>query len=1350
MEISKSGTRRAFKKALAVLSAAAMLIPAGIGTAFVGTEQTGIVAQAASDVATKLKVLDENGKDLGDNAVFYVDNSNANHDNVTSRKFKVVASNDNGAAVDDEIRIFAEGGADDHIQVSSPNASNEEMQVTVEGGYYDLSVDENGEYKNKDKDGNPAWVSKKPGTTHLYFTTAGGEVYRSVTIVVYEPATDMKVYSVTNKGKSEYKDSEGNTMKSVTIMTIANHKYQFDAEKVSNTSTDTVEWAVYEGNYSGTGTPKQTQKAEITQSGLFTPKTNGEVTIVAKYKATETSKREKSYGKRKIGKDTVEDYENVPKYIHVTIVKENPAIDITINNAPSAMEIGDTMKLSFESTPTYKGAGYESGATDVFTWTSSNPKVITVDEEGNIKAVGKGDAKITITAENENVNAEVYIKVLTKAQSISFSDKTISTRVGVDAVVTATMNPETADEEIVWTSSNPAVATVESLVTGAFTNSQTAVVRGVKVGSTIITARAKNSGVEAKITCNVTKKIDAADISLTTQSDSTITTIYAGSTISVFDQQSIKIDGALVAADGTSPDDTMVWEVIGNGENNGDYVTIESQTASSITLKGFASGTVTVKASSTNNPSISKSFKLQVLKRATKLVIINNGRDDQKFNKNLNVGSTLSLGGDLTIATNQPYEHNDRVAHWTSSNTSAVVVDDTGFVRVVGNGKATITAIAESGLKATTTLTGFTTSSVVVKGTGLVVKTDGSLPELPIALSKDMTATKTVSATVMNENDKAVTDVMLDWSSDNEAVATVDATGKITAHNIGEAVITVKSGNKTDSCIVYVQYPLGNATVTVDQATYIPGVTEYKPAVDVSYSYTETDILGQTTSYKVTLEEGKDYTLEYSNNTKVGLTGKVVVTGIGNYSSSVTKSFKISARPLSDPEVVIDNIEPQELTAENKSAGVKPEILIYHIGYKLVEGTDYTVAYTANKAVGSGIATITGKGNYSNKTTVSFEIYCNHEHKSLVKTITKATCQQAGEVQYKCDACGQTFNETVPMTGHDWKQVSVVEPTFEEGGYTLYRCSVCDEEEKRNFTPVLIKLVFTKCTLKVGTKTYASTATNMKCKPGEAVTLNCAASGGTAPYKYAFYYKLTSSSTWTKVGTEFGTARTVTFNAPKAGEYDIKVAIKDSAKQSAEKTMKLSVKEPVLNNTSVINSDIVQIGDKVRISASANGGDGKYTYAYYYKRSTNTKWITLGTEFGTTSSVAFAPTAEATYDVKVIVKDGEGLTAEKTFSVKSVKELELTNVSVVGRMSVKLGTAIPMIGKAVGGSGEPYTYAFYFKRTTNTNWKLLGDKFTETASARFKPTATGTYDIRIIVKDSTGATSTKLFVAECK
>ncbi len=241
--------------------------------------------------------------------------------------------------------------------------------------------------------------------------------------------------------------------------------------------------------------------------------------------------------------------------------------------------------------------------------------------------------------------------------------------------------------------------------------------------------------------------------------------------------------------------------------------------------------------------------------------------------------------------------------------------------------------------------------------------------------------------------------------------------------------------------------------------------------------------------------------------------------------------------------------------------------------------------------------------------------------------------------------------------------------------------------------------------------------------------------------------------TWTTSNSSVATVSNGTVTAIGAGTATITA----TTSNGITATCTITVKDPTtprLNNTSVINSDIVQIGDKIRVAPSANGGSGQYRSAVYYKRSTASTWKTLGTEFGNTftasnSTVALQPTSEGTFDIKVVIKDSDGAIAEQFFTVDVVEELELTNVSVMGRYTVKLGTAIPLIGKAVGGSA-PYTYSFYFKRSTNTNWKLLGEKFTDKASARFKPTAKGTYDVRIDVKDSDGSIVKKYFTATVK
>ena len=58
-----------------------------------------------------------------------------------------------------------------------------------------------------------------------------------------------------------------------------------------------------------------------------------------------------------------------------------------------------------------------------------------------------------------------------------------------------------------------------------------------------------------------------------------------------------------------------------------------------------------------------------------------------------------------------------------------------------------------------------------------------------------------LKATVAPDN---ATDKTVTWTSDKPAVATVDATGKVTAVAEGEATITAKAGDKTATCKVTV------------------------------------------------------------------------------------------------------------------------------------------------------------------------------------------------------------------------------------------------------------------------------------------------------------------------------------------------------------------------------------------------------------------------------------------------------------------------------------------------------------------------------------------------------------------
>jgi len=160
---------------------------------------------------------------------------------------------------------------------------------------------------------------------------------------------------------------------------------------------------------------------------------------------------------------------------------------------------------------------------------------------------------------------------------------------------------------------------------------------------------------------------------------------------------------------------------------------------------------------------------------------------------------------------------------------------------------------------------------------------------------------------------------------------------------------------------------ISKASVTLSTSTYAYDGKAKKPGVTVKLN-------GKT------LKNGTDYTVSYSNNTKVG-TAKVTITGKGNYTGSVSKTYSIKNN---FKKATVSGISTKAFTGKN----ITQSITVKYNGKTLKNGTDYTVFYSNNKNIGTATVKITGKGSFTGTITKTFKI--NPAKQEIQKLIAKS------------------------------------------------------------------------------------------------------------------------------------------------------------------------------------------------------------------------------------------------------------------------------------------------------------------------------------------------------------------------
>lgn len=349
------------------------------------------------------------------------------------------------------------------------------------------------------------------------------------------------------------------------------------------------------------------------------------------------------------------------------------------------------------------------------------------------------------------------------ATSISLNPNQANLKVAETLQLEATVLPENAtDKTIAWTSSNTNIIEIDS----------NGLVTAISVGEATITA-SNSAGQTATITLTVIPTL--------------------AESLSVFPQSiTLKVGESGNIAVTIAPNTTTNKAVLYSSAN--ENIAIVDNKGS---ITGVGLGETEVIVSTQDGSSLSAKVKVSVIPTPAESVAI-----EYNGTTSLHLGQTAQLSAIVL-----PEDAADKSVTWLVQNAEVLSVSPEGLLKAVGLGEAWVSATTSNGKSAYMTFNVIPTpvSSIVLN---------------PDAVSLKATETVTLAATVTPEN---ATNKTIAWASSDNAVASVDINGNVTANSVGEAIVTATSTDGSnvvaECCVAVVPTPIEGITIEANGST---------------------------------------------------------------------------------------------------------------------------------------------------------------------------------------------------------------------------------------------------------------------------------------------------------------------------------------------------------------------------------------------------------------------------------------------------------------------------------------------------------------------------------------------------
>ena len=165
---------------------------------------------------------------------------------------------------------------------------------------------------------------------------------------------------------------------------------------------------------------------------------------------------------------------------------------------------------------------------------------------------------------------------------------------------------------------------------------------------------------------------------------------------------------------------------------------------------------------------------------------------------------------------------------------------------------------------------------------------------------------------------------------------------------VNEGYVVVKNQNGA----LQLAKAITEGMVTLSDSKFTYSGWEQTPTVSVTHNGSPLDV--------------NDYEIEYTGDKTSAGTQTLIITGKGDYTGTVTKTYEIKPQKIGAAGLYIGN-------AVYTGQPLTPKVTVIQ-DKELTEGTDYEVTYENNVNAGTATATVIGKGNYTGSPSVQFVI----------------------------------------------------------------------------------------------------------------------------------------------------------------------------------------------------------------------------------------------------------------------------------------------------------------------------------------------------------------------------------------